>query len=190
MEVQTECTPEQAIADFNGLGERFGSLAGHTREQLLWRPDAGKAWCIAACVEHVALANAAYLENINPVVSRASASSGSAPLHMGGWLSTLLLKSVSPQAQRKLRAPPKIRPLRVDPGEAFKKLAATHAEILLLLDMQPHPDYNHIRFQNPFVPLVRFTVASAFLIMAAHGRRHLEQAERVCEAPGFPGIAA
>lgn len=185
-----ECTREQAIADFTGLGERFSSLADHTREQLLWRPDAGKAWCIAECVEHVALANAAYLEKIKPVVSRAAAGSGGAPLHIGGWLSALLLKSVSPQAHSKLRAPSKIRPLRVNPDEAFKKLTATHAEVLALLDMQPHPDYNRIRFQNPFVPLVRFTVASAFLIMAAHGRRHLAQAERVREAPGFPGIAA
>ena len=190
MEVQMECTPEQAIADFTGLGERFGCLAGYTRQQLLWRPDAGKAWCIAECVEHVALANAAYLENIEPVVSRAAASSGSGPLHIGGWLSALLLKSVSPQAKKKLRAPRKIRPLHVDPGEAFERLAATHAEILALLDMRPRPDYNRVRFQNPFVPLVRFTVASAFLIMAAHGRRHLAQAERVREAPGFPGIAA
>jgi len=190
MEVQMECTAEQAIADFTGLGERFGSLARHTREQLLWRPDAGKSWCIAECVEHMALANAAYLENIKPVVSRAPATSSSGTLHIGGWLSALLLKSVSPQAKRKLGAPRKIRPLRVDPDEAFKRLAATHAEILALLDMQSRPDYNRIRFQNPFVPLVRFTVASAFLIMAAHGRRHLAQAERVREAPGFPGIAA
>src|SRR5258708_7728452 len=186
MEVQTECTLEQSIADFAGLGERFGSLAGHTREQLLWRPDAGKAWCIAECVEHVALTNAAYLENIKPVVTRAAASSNSGPLRIGGWLSALLLKSVSPQAKRKVGAPRKVRPLRVDPSEAFKKLAATHTEILALLDVQPRPDYNRLRFQNPFVPLVRFTIASAFLIMAAHGRRHLLQAERVCTAPDFP----
>jgi hypothetical protein len=190
MDEQMECTPEQAIADFTGLAERFASLAGQTREQLLWRPDAGKSWCIAECVEHVALANAAYLENLKPVVARADASSGSGTLHIGGWLSALLLKSVSPQAKRKLGAPRKIRPVRVDPGKAFKSLAATHAEILALLDVQPRPDYNRVHFQNPFIPLVRFTVASAFLIMAAHGRRHLAQAERVREAPGFPGIAA
>src|SRR5713101_9160885 len=152
MEVQMERTPEQAIADFTGLGERFGSLAGHTSGQLRWRPDAGKAWCIAECVEHVALTNAAYLENIKPVVARAAASSGGGPLRIGGWLSALLLKSVSPEAKRNIRAPRKVRPLRVDPGEAFQRLAATHAEILALLDMQPRPDYNRVRFQNPFVP--------------------------------------
>jgi len=189
MDVQTESTQQQAIADFTGLAESFGLLAGHTHEQLLWRPEAGKAWCIAECVEHVALTNEAYLQNIKPVVDYAP-NSGSESLRIGGWLSALLLKSVSPQAKRKMNAPRKVRPLRVDPDSAFKRLAATHAEILALLKVQPCPDYNRLRFQNPFVPLIRFTVASAFLIMAAHGHRHLAQAQRIREIPGFPGIAA
>jgi hypothetical protein len=43
-----------------------------------------------------------------------------------------------------------------------------------------------VRFQNPFVPLLRFTIGTGLLVINAHDRRHLWQAERVEDAPGFP----
>ena len=192
MEVGTQRTREELIGDFTELGERFAALdRNYTREQLLWRPEAAKAWCMAECVEHVALANAAYLAKIQPAISRAHAVAPmSNPLRIGGWLSGLLLKSISPQAERKLSAPKKIRPLAVEPSDAFKKLAASHFTIISILETKAQPDLNRVRFRNPFIPLIRFTVASGILIMAAHGRRHLLQAERIREMLEFPRSAA
>jgi hypothetical protein len=191
MEAKLSCTTEEAIAGFAYLTERYAALfKQHTREQLLWQPGSG-IWCVAECVEHVALTNSAYLKNILPVVERGRVSAaGNESLHVGGWLSGLLLKNVSPQAPRKLKAPKKIRPLAVQPGKAFEQLQETHAKILALLELRPHPDFNRIRFPNPFFPLIKFTVASGILIMVAHGRRHLLQAERVCSMPGFRAAAA
>jgi hypothetical protein len=36
-------------------------------------------------------------------------------------------------------------------------------------------------------PFVTYTLLDAYRILVAHERRHLEQAERVMRAPGFPG---
>ena len=47
-------------------------------------------------------------------------------------------------------------------------------------------DVNHIRFVNPFVPLLRFTVGTGLEIVWRHQRRHLLQAERIRQASGFP----
>jgi hypothetical protein len=47
-------------------------------------------------------------------------------------------------------------------------------------------DLNRIRFRNPFIGFLRFTVGAGLLIIAAHDRRHLWQAGRVREAAGFP----
>jgi hypothetical protein len=47
-------------------------------------------------------------------------------------------------------------------------------------------DLNSVRFRNPLVPLVRFTVSSGFLIIAAHARRHMWQAEQVTHESDFP----
>jgi hypothetical protein len=47
-------------------------------------------------------------------------------------------------------------------------------------------DLNGTRFVNPFLPLVRFSLATGFQVIAAHQRRHLWQAARVKANPGLP----
>jgi len=47
-------------------------------------------------------------------------------------------------------------------------------------------DVNRIRFKNPFVPLLRFTVGTGLEILSKHQDRHLLQAERVKDCADFP----
>jgi hypothetical protein len=47
-------------------------------------------------------------------------------------------------------------------------------------------DVNAIRFRNPFLPLLRFTVGTGLEITAKHESRHLLQAERVRRLSEFP----
>jgi hypothetical protein len=49
-------------------------------------------------------------------------------------------------------------------------------------------DVNRIRFQNPFVPVIFFTVATGLEVLWRHQRRHLLQAERIRQSPGFPAL--
>jgi hypothetical protein len=45
---------------------------------------------------------------------------------------------------------------------------------------------NSIRFRNPFIGFLRFTVGAGLLIIAAHDRRHLWQAGQVRQSAAFP----
>jgi len=47
-------------------------------------------------------------------------------------------------------------------------------------------DVNAIRFRNPFLSLLRFTVGTGLEIISKHESRHLLQAERVRQSTGFP----
>jgi hypothetical protein len=47
-------------------------------------------------------------------------------------------------------------------------------------------DFGRVKVRSPFVPLLRVDLESAFLVVAAHERRHLWQARRVTEEEGFP----
>jgi hypothetical protein len=47
-------------------------------------------------------------------------------------------------------------------------------------------DVNRIRYKNPFIPLLRFTVGAGLEIIAKHADRHLLQAETVRKSEGFP----
>jgi hypothetical protein len=182
-------TREQLAAEFFELDERFSSLLnGRSRGQVTWRPAAG-AWSVTECTEHVALINSKYVASIKAAIadSHAPQISRDRPLTTAGWFSAFFLQSIGPQTKTKMRAPRATRPSSVSPKEALKHLLGTHQQIRDLLASTSQPDLNRVRFKNPFVPLLRFTIASAILIMAAHGRRHLLQAEGVCDQPGFPG---
>jgi hypothetical protein len=47
-------------------------------------------------------------------------------------------------------------------------------------------DYNKTKLRSPVTPLMRYSLADAFVLTVVHGRRHLGQAQRVRETPGFP----
>src|SRR5436190_655825 len=49
---------------------------------------------------------------------------------------------------------------------------------------------NRIRFKNPFIPVLHFTVGTGPEIVPQHQSRHLPQAETVRQSPGFPGVVA
>lgn len=47
-------------------------------------------------------------------------------------------------------------------------------------------DYNKARLRSPVTPLMRYSLADAFVVTVLHGQRHLAQARRVRELPEFP----
>ncbi len=49
-----------------------------------------------------------------------------------------------------------------------------------------HVDYNKTRIRSPVTPLMRYSLADAFVITVLHAQRHLAQARRVRESHQFP----
>lgn len=47
-------------------------------------------------------------------------------------------------------------------------------------------DLAAVKIRSPIAPVLRFSLGQCFAINAAHERRHVWQARRVREAPGFP----
>ncbi len=174
-------TREQLVVEFSDLDDRYVAIVrAHTAEQLLSRPSNG--WSAAECMEHVALTNSQYLAAIkSAIVNTRESSAPQEALTTAGWFSAFFVKSIGPKAKVKIRARKKIRPsATADAREALQRLQETHHQIRELLCLDPQPDLNRVRFKNPFVPAFRFTVATGLLVMAAHGHRHLLQAERAC----------
>ena len=181
-------TRSQLSADFVDLSERYAALCNScSQEQLTWRPPEG-SWNIAECVHHVALSVSHYLVPMRQAVAKGGPPAPSEDYLFvpGGWFSTAFLRRIGPQVTTKFKAPRKIRPLAVQPEKVDAELHDRHAEGVSLLTESVHLDFNRIRFTNPFFPVLHFTIAAGFLILAAHGRRHLLQAQRVTEMQGFP----
>ena len=67
--------------------------------------------------------------------------------------------------------------------EAF--LRTTEAARALVREARNY-DVNRIRYRNPFIPFLRFTVGTGLEIIAKHEGRHLLQAEAVRQSSSFP----
>jgi DinB superfamily len=185
-------TRQELIEDLYQLDRSYAALLQNSSsEQLNWRP-AIDAWSVTQCIQHVSRVNSIYLTPIKAAIAKGQPSGVSEgnSLHTAGWFSSVFLKSVSPQGKAKLRSPrigrPSAEPSDIKAEEVLQILLGTHQEIREILTGRNQPSLNRIRFKNPFVPVLHFTVASGILVMVAHGGRHLLQAQRLCEMQVLP----
>jgi hypothetical protein len=66
--------------------------------------------------------------------------------------------------------------------ETVASFAASQAEVREFLRAHADLDLAGVRFPNPFVPGIRFSLATGLHVITAHERRHLWQARRVRRA--------
>ena len=160
-------------------------VGGLTEAQGTWRAHP-TSWSVAECLDHLATANRVYLAAMGPPAERARADGrlrrGPArPGLIGGWFVRSLEPPVKPLFRS--RAPQKIRP-RVSPPltEAFRQFLASQDEVRAFLRRYADIDLAGVRFPNPLVRGVRFSLATGLHVIPAHERRHLWQGWNVRRA--------
>lgn len=168
-------------------------VAGLTAEQGIWRARPG-SWSVAECLDHLATANRVYLRALQTAASRAlEAGSRRWRPAKPGWVGRCFVSTLEPPARRwyKLKAPRKIRP-RVSPplAESFASFVAEQAEVRTFLRTYADIDLAGVRFVNPFVRSIRFSLATGLHVINAHERRHLLQAWNVRRAMEQGSFAA
>jgi DinB superfamily len=158
--------------------------------QFNWQPHEGRAWSIGQCLDHLRVSSAVYV----PPMAEAAAQARTRgltrrdPIRPGGWPSKWFVSMMGPQPRVKLKAPGRIVPgATFTRREAVAAFLATQARVREFVQQTADLDLNAVRFANPFITGIRFTVATGLLVIEAHNRRHLWQAERVAAADGFPG---
>ena len=180
--VETVVAQAQRNAD-----EARSIVSGLTNAQLNWKPSP-EQWSIAQCLEHLTAAsggfNPYFVEALARGRQRFAAASPPAyqPTFMGRWL----IKHVEPESPRKLRAPKIFKPSASNVQNALDNFLAQQKNFLSFVGETKGIDYNRTRLRSPVTPLVRYSLADAYVITVSHEQRHLQQARRVREAPGFP----
>jgi hypothetical protein len=154
-------------------------VAGLSEELGVARVAAG-SWSVSECLDHLATANRVYLDAMAGAAERGRAQGrvrrGPAkPGLLGGWFVSML--EPPPKRWTRMKAPPKIRPRTAPPlGETFASFVATQEDVRAFLLANADLDLAAIRFPNPFIPGVRFSLATGLHVIPAHERRHLLQA--------------
>lgn len=171
------------------LDERAHALiSGMMPAQLFWRP-APETWSVGECVLHVALTNRGMLPGIDRSIERARAKGlvGGGP-YRHGRLGALFVRMLEPPGKMRVKTKPWAIPpvVQKTPSEVETEFRAAHAEVIARLERARDLDLGRARVRSPFLPLFHYSLGQAFAIIAAHGRRHLWQAEQVRANPGFP----
>ena len=181
----TQSLPSELAAldhAFTANGQDARALAtGISEQEGAWRPSPS-AWNIAECLDHLATANRVYVAAMQPAAARALAQGRlrrrpALPGLIGGWfVSTMEPSEKSP----KRKAPKKIRP-RTSPSlsDALHAFLASQEDVRKFLHTYAGIDLASVRFPNPFVRGIRFSLATGLHVIAAHERRHLKQGWRV-----------
>jgi hypothetical protein len=184
-----EALPEDlaALDDALNAAERDARsvVAGLSEALGAWRPQPA-SWSVAECLDHLATANRVYLRAMEPAAARARDTGrlrrGPArPGLIGGWFVNYLEPPVKPRLKSK--APRAIRP-RTGPAlsDAMRVFLESQVEVRRFVRNYGAIDLNGVRFPNPFIAGIRFSLATGLHVIAAHERRHLWQARRVREA--------
>jgi hypothetical protein len=177
----------QALEDAYDAAERDArSLVDGLSEALgTWRAEPA-SWSVAECLDHLATANRVYLAAMQPSAERALTSGrrrrGPAqPGLVGGWFARTFEPPV--KASRKMKAPRKIVP-RKGPAlfDASSAFLASQTQVRQFLQKYADIDLAGVRFPNPFIAGVRFSLATGLHVIASHERRHLWQAWNVRRA--------
>jgi hypothetical protein len=155
--------------------------------QFNWQPDK-RQWSIAQCLDHLTRANSIYLDAMRAAAAKARTADlvRTGPIEPG-FMSRFVIKQMGP-GHMKLPAPPSATPAKSDlrKEEVLPAFLRIQEDVRAFAQACADLDLNRARFINPFARMLRFSVGTGLLVIAAHDRRHLSQAHRIREASAFP----
>jgi hypothetical protein len=154
-----------------------------TEAQLNWHP-LPTAWSVAQCLAHLGQMNSVLTAALRTAVRQADKNSGMPrkPI-LPGWFGRWFIGQMEGPPRRKMKTPRQGIPEAHKSGEEIlRAFIAAHDELRSLVHDARDLDLNRIRFRNPFIGFLRYSVGTALLVIGAHDRRHLWQARQVCAA--------
>jgi len=157
--------------------------AGPSDELGNWRPTPG-SWTVAECLDHLAITNRYYLAAMSAPALRAR-EQGRLRRRPAkpGWIGGMFVRSLEPPAKMRIKAPKKIQPRSAPPlADALAGFCDEQNQVRAFLRDYGALDLAGLHFANPFIPGIRFTLATGLHIISVHERRHLWQARRVRES--------
>ena len=146
------------------------------------RPTPG-SWSAAECLSHLSLSTELFLPVLREAIDGARAkgvvAAGKPRMDAIGRLLRWFLE---PPIRSRVKTSTPFVPKSVRAkAEAFGEFSTLQSKLLDLLHEAENIDVRKVRIVSPFDKRVKYNLYSAFLIVAAHQRRHLWQAEQAIE---------
>lgn len=161
---------------------------GLTQPQLNWQPSP-EQWSIAQCLDHLVVSESHFKNYYAGALAkgRQKYPTGAPVKYKPTLVGGFLIKQLVPEATRKVSAPKVFRPSTSSIDDPLKLFLEQQKEFSSFVRQAEGIDYNKVRLRSPVTPLMRYSIADAFVVNVVHAWRHLQQARRVRETEGFPG---
>jgi hypothetical protein len=186
----TTLSPAALADELSAIARDAATIFGrYGAAQLNWQPEATR-WSVAQCFDHLLKADHQMFEAMGRALDRAVPPTiwQRLPLwpRLFGWM---LITSQAPGGTRKYTAVASAQPASSDVSpEVIERFVAGQALRIAALRALSAQDARRIMV-SPFVPQITYSVLDGYRLIAAHQRRHIEQAGRVTEHPGFPRLS-
>jgi hypothetical protein len=154
--------------------------------QLNWRPDATR-WSVAQCFEHLLTANRLMKDAAQAALDGKPRSVWQRLPVLPGVFGRMLIRSQAPQSTRKFTASPLATPAASDIApDIVQRFIAQNNELVRWLRGLDESRAARVVMTSPFVSFIVYSVLDGARLVLAHDHRHVEQARRVTQSPGFP----
>lgn len=147
-----------------------------------WRPRTS-SWSVAQCLGHLAITNRLYLQTMTTSAERARqhGSRRTKPARPG-WIGRWFVRMLEPPVHPRMKVATKAvaDPEPTITGEAaLAEFLDSQQDVRQFIARYAEIELASVRFVNPFVPGVRFSLATGLHVIPAHNRRHFWQAWQV-----------
>jgi hypothetical protein len=183
----TTLSPAQVADQFSTMARDVATDFGRLdAAQLNWQPDAG-SWSVGQCFDHLLKINGemtkAIARGLDPKVSRTIWQQ--LPL----WprlFGRMLVSSQAPGGKQKHKAPASAVPASSNIApDTITRFIAWQDKGIAAAGALSVADTERV-IVSPFIAQITYSVLDAYRLIAAHQRRHFEQATRVMAHPEFP----
>jgi hypothetical protein len=154
----------------------------YSAEALIRRPSPAR-WSAAECLAHLNLTNRAYLPRIASALSDLGSRHlrGSGPFSMS-WKARLLIYWLEPPSRLHLPSTKPFLPKHnLEPSSVLVEFHSFLEQIATQLRAADGLALDLIQIHSPFAEKMKYNLYSALVIITAHNRRHLWQAERALQ---------
>jgi hypothetical protein len=143
---------------------------------------------VAQCFEHLLLANRLMFEAADGALK------GTAPRTiwqrlpgLPGIFGRMLVRSQAPTNTRRFTASPQARPAASDvAGDIIRRFVEQDRDAMARVHVLDERIAARTIMTSPFIKVITYSVLDGWRLVFAHDRRHIEQARRVTQSPGFP----
>jgi hypothetical protein len=147
-------------------------------------PDGG--WSVAQCLDHLNASARLQLPALTEAMEEARAKGRVvADRTRDGrtWIGRFIAWSQEPPYRIRMKTFQAIEPAaaRLEPDDVLDEFQALHEELVVRINEAITLDQRRIRIPSTLNPRLRLTLADWFVFLAAHGRRHLWQADQTLQ---------